>query len=160
MDSDAIALAIDWGKIVELAISALVAVSGWFLASWLTLRRERLAQNEKRRYEYLVDVYNRITELRSNESREQEEFTQLFIEIQAAIELHGTQYQISSFRSIHDEISGGKFQIVDAPLKVIRSKGLSEVVLDLRNEIRAYLRLTKVNDGVPFMSYYKQRSHK
>lgn len=145
MESDAVAL----------AIPALIAVSGWFLASWLTLRRERLAQNEKRRYEYLVDVYDRITELRSIENREQEEFTQLFIEIQAAIELHGTLSQISSFRKIHDEISDGKLKIVDAPLKIIRSKALSQVVLDLRDEIRAYLKLTKVNDGVPFMAYDK-----
>lgn len=155
MESDAVALAIDWSQIAELAIPALIAVSGWFLASWLTLRRERLAQNEKRRYEYLVDVYDRITELRSIENREQEEFTQLFIEIQAAIELHGTPSQISSFRKIHDEISDGKLKIVDAPLKIIRSKALSQVVLDLRDEIRAYLKLTKVNDGVPFMAYDK-----
>lgn len=155
MESDAVALAINWGQIAELAIPALIAVSGWFLASWLTLRRERLAQNEKRRYEYLADVYDRITELRSIENRGQEEFTQLFIEIQAAIELHGTPSQISSFRKIHDEISDEKLLIVDAPLKVIRSKALSQVVLDLRDEIRAYLKLTKVNDGVPFMAYYK-----
>ena len=155
MESDTVSSAINWIKVAQLAIPALIAVTGWFLASWLTLRRERLAQNEKRRYEYLVDVYNRITELRSIENREQEEFTQIFIEIQAAIELHGTPSQITSFRKIHDEISDGKLQIIDAPIKVIRSKALTEVVVDLRDEIRAYLKLTKVTDGVPFMTYYK-----
>lgn len=155
MEPEAVTLTIDWIEVAQLAIPALIAVTGWFLASWLTLRRERLAQNEKRRYEYLVDVYTRITELRSIENREQEEFTQLFIEIQAAIELHGTPSQISSFRKINDEISDGKLQIVDAPNKVIRSKALTEVVVDLRDEIRAYLKLTKVKDGVPFMTYCK-----
>ncbi len=155
MEPEAVTLTIDWIKVAQLAIPALIAVTGWFLASWLTLRRERLAQNEKRRYEYLVDVYNRITELRSIQNREQEEFTQLFIEIQAAIELHGKPSQISSFRKINDEISDGKLQVVDAPIKVIGSEALREVVVDLRDEIRAYLKLTRVKGGVPFMTYFK-----
>ena len=153
MDSTTTSSAIDWIKISEFAIPALIAVIGWFIASWLTMRRERLAQNEKRRYEYLVDVYNRISALRSIENREQEEFTQLFIEIQSAIELHGTPSQISSFRKINDEISKGQTQVTDAPKKVIRSKALIEVVVDLRDEIRKYLKLKKVKDGVPFMTY-------
>ena len=149
--------AIDIVAIAELAIPALLAVSGWFVASWLAANRERKKEKDSKRFQYLECAYNDITELRALDNLEMHELTELWTRISSAIELHGTKKQIETFRKVADEISENKEPIVVNPqTEIIKSKALAKVIEDLRNEIREYLEYEKVEGGISFLSHFRE----
>jgi hypothetical protein len=108
--------AIDIVAIAELAIPALLAVSGWFVASWLAANRERKKEKDSKRFQYLECAYNDITELRALDNLEMHELTELWTRISSAIELHGTKKKLKLLERLLT-----KYQKIKNPLLLIHN---------------------------------------
>ena len=127
---------IDPVKFIPLFLTAVIAVSGWFVAHQLSADRDRANKHRDIQTKYLIDAYRYLA---NAAQRKPEPNSQYFRDMESAIadiQLFGTLSQI---------IEVNKF------LKEFQEHGKAEmnpILNSLRNELRKELKFPEVEDNV------------
>ena len=127
---------IDWTIVFSLLIPALVAVAGWFLAHWLTAKRERLNKRRELRLQVLDRAYLTLmnTSRREELTPEQKLDFEKFI---SEIQLYGTLKQINFVKEIVRAFNRKDPLVHFDPL-----------LIDLRDSLRAELKMKPVSEPI------------
>ena len=134
--------------ILKISLSALIAISGWWIGhylSWLLDRKQKLRDT---RVTYLQGVLQDLIRLRSYANvLSIDEVAALLVGVLSSIELYGTDKQINLFHEILASVTikGGQF-------------GLSETLIDnLRDDLRSEIKLDSVDGSVTYLDFGKDR---
>jgi hypothetical protein len=130
---------IDWRLVLSLGIPAVVAVAGWFLAHWLTSRRDVVVRKREARVKALEVAYLRLANS-SHRSFGATEITALELFV-SEIQLYGTPRQIAMMQSLVEAAKKGGYIPFD------------QLLIDLRDTIRSELRLERVEGDVWWLRF-------
>lgn len=120
----------NWTLVATIGIPGALVVAGWFLAHWLTARRELAAKRREARLKALEAAFMRIaTSSNRPFSPEIIEKLETFV---SEIQLYGTPVQIDLMAQVVEGFKRGEPVSYDA------------ILADLRNTIRKELRLEPV----------------
>ena len=129
---------IDW----KIVISASIPIVGLFIGYWLTSKNETKKKKIEMQAEYLVANYKRLNQLRTHQSTlEPEEIFDLVTQVIYEIQLFGSSKQIYFAQKMGTEIAEKK------PLT-----DLNKLVDDLRDSLREYLELDKINEPTHYFN--------
>jgi len=130
--------ALNWTVVASVGVPAVVVVAGWFLAHWLTARRELTAKRRADRLRALEAAFMRIA-TSSNRPLTADTIERLETFV-SEIQLYGTPRQIAL-------MSECVTALIKPPFKV----SWDAILADLRDTIRAELRLEPVAGAVWWM---------
>jgi len=127
-------------QIVAAVASALLAVVGWFVGYFTTIRRDRLSKRRDLRTQYLLDAYRRLEGAgnRREPSREDEKALESAI---ADIQLLGSPDQVHLARRFALEFAGSGQAALDPLLESLRTELRRELSLPGLYEGITYLRI-------------------
>ena len=131
--------------LLKVIITIALAVLGWVTGHWLNLSRSRVLKRRELKTQYLIDVYRKLDNFISclvAGSSSKEAISDINSVI-TDIQLFGSQEQIDM---------AVKITKVLALDKQVPTEELSNLVQDLRNELRSELSLTKVNTKVAYLN--------
>lgn len=124
----------NWTLAATIGIPGALVAAGWFLAHWLTARRELTAKRREARLKALEAAYMRIaTSSNRPLSPEIVEKLETFV---SEIQLYGTPLQIELMGHVVEGFKRGEVVSYDA------------ILVDLRNTIRKELRLEPIDGAV------------
>jgi hypothetical protein len=129
----------DWKLFLSIGVPALVVVTGWFLAHWLTARRDLASKKREQRLKALEACYMRIaTSSNRDFTAESMEKLEIFV---SEIQLYGTPHQISLMGTMVNSFKAGEKVSYDA------------LLADLRDTIRGQLALERVEGPVWWLRF-------
>lgn len=119
---------------LEIIISSVVIIFGWFVGNWLTTKREFNNKKREIRIQYLIGAYRSIA---SAANRQETMTVDQKLKIESAIEdiqLLGNEIQLNALNNM---ISS-------------RNSNFTEILEILRNNLRQELKLKKVDYPLKF----------
>jgi hypothetical protein len=123
--------------LLTVLIPTVVAVISWFVGSWLAARRDRANKRRDLRVQYLVDAYRR---LQAAGHRPLVPPYSLDLESAVAdVQLFGTPAQVAAVQKFASEIGGHGQALLD------------DLLLSLRNDLRAELQLEDVGGKLKYL---------
>ena len=123
-----------WQFFIQLLITIIVVIAGWFVVHLLTANRDRVNKHRDIRMDYLITAYQRL-ENAVHRKQESKYFRDMESSV-ADIQLFGNESQIEQVKIF---------------LKEFEEKGLGSVddlLNNLRDELREELNLSKVEGNV------------
>lgn len=126
----------DSKQFIPLALTAVIAICGWFVVHQLSVSRDRLNKHRDIRIHYLTSAYQRLANASMRPPSKNFPYFKDMESAIADIQLFGTEKQIEIANAFMEE-----FQKTN--------KGsLDSLLNDLRNDLRNELELTKLKDNV------------
>lgn len=128
-------------------IGALVIIAGWYVAHYLTSKRDQTNRRRDLRVQYLIEAYRRL-EFASNREPMPRESAPEFEKAIADIQLLGTPKQVA---------------LAQAFARGFARKGtvtLDPLLNDLRQELRQELRLEPVSQDVKYLRFITDETQK
>ncbi len=127
---------IDSKRFIPLALTAIIAVGGWFIGHQLSAERDRINKQREIRVGYLINAYRRLA---NASMRQPEKGSQYYRDMESAmadIQLFGKESQINQAKHFMEE-----FQKT--------GKGpLDELLNTLRDDLRKEMNLSKVKTNI------------
>ena len=130
---------------IGLILPLMVTVIGWFVGSWLTQRSKIKQERKDRMYSYLTDAYFCASEIRANDFKSQDDLMRKLFKITQNVSLYGSKTQIELVADFFSEVG----LLIQAGNKFDKSEELHDLVLELREDIRAHLGLRQLQGKVP-----------
>ena len=127
----------NWPTVAQIAVTALLAISGWLAVHSLSAARDRRNRQRDLRVQYLIEAYRRL-EGASNKRTDQK-VTPAIESAIADIQLLGTGEQVALAR----EFAVGFAKEGTASVEPL--------LVSLRRDLRAELRLPQIREGITFL---------
>lgn len=125
---------------IKIFITVLLAVIGWITAHYFTSKRDISNKRRSISIEHLVNAYRLITNDVSH--RKLNENRKMALEnLLSDIQLFGSVEQVNLAKALADEVAAGK------------SFELDPLINSLRNDLRAQLKLGKVEGNVRWLRF-------
>lgn len=136
-------MSFDFGLLITLIITALVAIAGWFFTHRFSLNREREAKRREMIVRYLINAWRM---LESNAQRDK--ISNLEIESAIAdIQLFGTNNQIELAHKVADNLVNESGANLNDLLETLRSNLRGELKLEAAEKKIRYLRIGKQKEN-------------
>ena len=131
---------LDWKLVATLAVTALVALGGWWFAHWFAASRDLVNERRKLRITYILEAYRRLEDAvhRNDPERSWPKWESAIADIQ----LLGSPAQVALAR----EFAMAMARDGSAPL--------DEIINDLRRSLREELHLTPVSGAVVHLRFH------
>jgi hypothetical protein len=129
-------------SILPAAIAALVAVTGWYIAHYFTLRREIAAEKRKTQLTFLLEAYRRLEDSGHRSLHKGSEHIAKIESALADIQLLGTADQVKLAQDFMVEFSNSRTGTFDPLLRSLRQTLRYELHLEQVDEKLKFLRIT------------------
>jgi hypothetical protein len=120
----------NWNLLVPLLVTTVIAIIGWWIVHWFSMRRDRINKRRDLRVQYLIDAYRKL-EYASNRPISPETAPD-FEKAVADIQLFGSPRQVK----LAQDFAVGMAES--------GSYSLDEIMIDLRQDLRKELLLPEV----------------
>lgn len=127
-------------QLVTVVASAVLALLGWFVGYFSTVRRDRLTKRRDLRTQYLLDAYRRL-EGAGNRSKPSPEDKKALESAVADIQLLGSKEQVHLAREFALQFARSGHASLDPLLESLRLDLRQELALPILNEGITYLRI-------------------
>lgn len=117
----------NWALFSQLAVTAVVAFAGAYLAHLFSTRRDRANAHRDRRIEYLIDAYRKLEFISNRPSLEDAAPIEKAV---ADIQLFGSAKQVQLAQSFVSEFAATKSASLDTLLEELRKDLRAELQLD------------------------------
>ena len=125
-------LSIDWKLAFSIRIPGLLVVSGWFLAHWLTSRRDLANRRREARVKALEAAYMRVASTSNRDLAVSKEFREKIETFVSEMQLYATPQQIKLLGDfVNNHVTKG-------------GTPTDELLMSMRDAVREELKLEKV----------------
>jgi len=131
----------NWQLLGPLLITTAVAVCGWFVGHALSARRDRINKRREQRIGYLIEAYRRLESCAQRKSYDASKMESAAADIQ----LFGTHRQIELVQKALEEFAA------------TRTTQLDDLLKELRQNLRAELRLESVPDKILHLRFSEDK---
>jgi hypothetical protein len=128
--------------VIPATIAALVAILGWYIAHYFSLRREIAAEKRKTRVVFLLEAYRRLEDSGHRSLRKGSEHIAKIESALADIQLLGTPEQVRLAQDFMMEFSETSTGTFDPLLRSLRQTLRHELDLEAVDENLKFLRIS------------------
>ena len=130
-------------KNINILITSALIIFGWYIAHYLTIRRERINKRRNLRIEYLIEAYRKLESSANRENQaEYREDTESAI---ADIQLFGTRKQIELAQKFANKIAQNSCGQLD------------ELLIELREDLRKELMLFEAPRKINYLRLFDKK---
>jgi hypothetical protein len=134
----------NWDMLLPLLITTCVALVGWFVAHWLSSRRDQANKRRELRVQHLLHAFQNLLNAACYQKlRSSEETLRLITDASALVQLFGNQDQIRMAGKCVDDYAKG-------------NAAVTELLEDLRSDLRKELRLPEAQDKLHWLTATKK----